>query len=33
LETITRTFGIEVIEVRAADAEELAHGHAPGGHH
>ena len=32
---ITLTFDIEVIEVRAADAEELAHGHAhgPGGHH
>lgn len=31
----TLTFDIEVIEVRAADAEELAHGHAhgPGGHH
>ncbi|MET4025973.1 FKBP-type peptidyl-prolyl cis-trans isomerase SlyD [Marinobacter sp. MBR-99] len=31
----TLTFEIEVVEVRAADAEELAHGHAhgPGGHH
>lgn len=31
----TLTFDIEVIEVRAADAEELAHGHAhgPGGYH
>lgn len=31
----TLTFDIEVIEVRAADAEEIAHGHAhgPGGHH
>jgi FKBP-type peptidyl-prolyl cis-trans isomerase SlyD len=29
------TFDIEVMEVRAASAEELAHGHAhgPGGHH
>ena len=31
----TLTFDIEVIEVRDADAEEIAHGHAhgPGGHH
>jgi FKBP-type peptidyl-prolyl cis-trans isomerase SlyD len=31
----TLTFDIEVIEVRAATAEELSHGHAhgPGGHH
>jgi FKBP-type peptidyl-prolyl cis-trans isomerase SlyD len=31
----TLTFDIEIIEVRAAGAEELAHGHAhgPGGHH
>jgi len=31
----TLTFDIEIIEVRAADPEELAHGHAhgPGGHH
>ncbi len=31
----TLTFDIEVMEVRAASAEELAHGHAhgPGGHH
>ncbi len=29
------TFDIEILEVRAASAEELAHGHAhgPGGHH
>jgi FKBP-type peptidyl-prolyl cis-trans isomerase SlyD len=31
----TLTFDIEVVEVRAADPEELSHGHAhgPGGHH
>lgn len=31
----TLTFAIEIIEVRAADPEEIAHGHAhgPGGHH
>lgn len=31
----TLTFDIEIIEVRDADAEEIAHGHAhgPGGHH
>jgi FKBP-type peptidyl-prolyl cis-trans isomerase SlyD len=31
----TLTFDIEVIDVRAADPEEIAHGHAhgPGGHH
>lgn len=31
----TLTFDVEVIEVRAADPDELAHGHAhgPGGHH
>jgi FKBP-type peptidyl-prolyl cis-trans isomerase SlyD len=31
----TLTFEIEIVEVRAATAEELAHGHAhgPGGHH
>lgn len=31
----TLTFDIEIIEVRAADPEEIAHGHAhgPGGHH
>ena len=31
----TLTFDIEVVDVRDADAEELAHGHAhgPGGHH
>jgi FKBP-type peptidyl-prolyl cis-trans isomerase SlyD len=31
----TLTFDVEIIEVRDADAEELAHGHAhgPGGHH
>ncbi len=31
----TLTFDIEVIEVRAASAEEISHGHAhgPGGHH
>lgn len=31
----TLTFDIEVIDVRAADAEEISHGHAhgPGGHH
>lgn len=31
----TLVFDIEVVEVRAASAEELAHGHAhgPGGHH
>ena len=31
----TLTFDIEIIEVRAANPEEIAHGHAhgPGGHH
>ena len=31
----TLTFDIEIIEVRAAEAEEIAHGHVhgPGGHH
>ncbi len=31
----TLTFDIEVVDVRAASAEELSHGHAhgPGGHH
>lgn len=31
----TLTFDIEIIEVRDADADEIAHGHAhgPGGHH
>ncbi|MGP4846033.1 FKBP-type peptidyl-prolyl cis-trans isomerase [Marinobacter sp. 1Y8] len=31
----TLTFDIEIIEVRAASSEEIAHGHAhgPGGHH
>ncbi|MEP2613765.1 FKBP-type peptidyl-prolyl cis-trans isomerase, partial [Marinobacter alexandrii] len=31
----TLTFDLEVIDVRAADPEELAHGHVhgPGGHH
>lgn len=31
----TLTFDIEVVQVRPADAEEIAHGHAhgPGGHH
>jgi len=31
----TLTFDIEIIEVHAADPEEIAHGHAhgPGGHH
>ncbi|MBN7770978.1 peptidylprolyl isomerase [Marinobacter daepoensis] len=31
----TLTFDIEIIEVRAADADEIAHGHVhgPGGHH
>ena len=31
----TLTFDIEVIDVRAADPEEISHGHAhgPGGHH
>jgi len=31
----TLTFDIEVVDVRDADADELAHGHAhgPGGHH
>ncbi len=31
----TLSFAIEIIDVRAAEAEELAHGHAhgPGGHH
>ena len=29
------TFDIEIVDVRAASAEELSHGHAhgPGGHH
>ncbi|WP_148863879.1 FKBP-type peptidyl-prolyl cis-trans isomerase [Marinobacter fonticola] len=31
----TLTFNVEIIEVRAAEPEEIAHGHAhgPGGHH
>ncbi|QCF27607.1 FKBP-type peptidyl-prolyl cis-trans isomerase [Hydrocarboniclastica marina] len=31
----TLTFDVEIIEVRAAEPEEIAHGHAhgPGGHH
>lgn len=31
----TLTFDVEIIEVRAADPEEISHGHAhgPGGHH
>jgi len=30
---VTLTFEIDIVEVRAATAEELAHGHGPGGHH
>ena len=31
----TLRFSVEVVEIRAAEAEEIAHGHAhgPGGHH